>query len=110
MAAAQSQGASRVAELAGAEGCEFPETPNIPEADSVTMEQMVAAQGAIQSYMEKSNELLGCLDEIASDEDLPDEDRQIMVEGYNAEVENPGITGRTFGTFNALAFWRLQQQ
>jgi len=109
MAAAQSQGASRFAELAGAEGCEFPETPNIPEADSVTMEQMVAAQGAIQSYMEESNELLECLDEITSDEDLPDEDRQIVVEGYNTEVETQESLAESWNV-QRTRFLELQQQ
>jgi len=109
MATAQSQGASRLAELAGAEGCEFPETPNIPEADSVTMEQMVAAQGAIQSYMEESNELLECLDEITGDEDLPDEDRQIVIEGYNTEVETQESLAELWNV-QRTRFLEMQQQ
>jgi hypothetical protein len=84
---AQSQGPSpRLAQLADAEGCEFPEAPSVPEADTVTMEQMVAAQGAIQAYIEESNELLECLDGIAGDDDLTDDDQQIAIEGYNIEV------------------------
>jgi hypothetical protein len=86
MIAAQSQGPSRLTDLADTEGCEFPDTPNVPEADTVTMEQMVAAQGAIQAYIEESNELLECLDGIAGDDDLTDEDQQIAIEGYNIEV------------------------
>ncbi len=99
-AAAQSPDASRLAELANAERCEFPEVPNVPEADSATMEQMVAAQGAIQTYMEESNELLECLEGITEDEDLPDEERQIVLAGYNAEV----------GAQEALAeHWNVQR-
>ena len=99
-AAAQSPDASRLAELANAERCEFPEVPNVPEANSATMEQMVAAQGAIQTYMEESNELLECLEGITEDEDLPDEERQIVLAGYNAEV----------GAQEALAeHWNVQR-
>jgi hypothetical protein len=87
-AMAQAPNAARLAELSDAEGCVSPEMPNIPQADSATMEQMVATQGAIQSYIEVSNELLDCLDGIAEDEDLSDEDREIAIEGYNAEVED----------------------
>ncbi len=84
---AQSQGPSpRLAQLADAEGCEFPEAPSVPEADTVTMEQMVAAQGAIQAYIAESNELLECLDEVTQDNDLTDEDREIAIDGYNLEV------------------------
>jgi len=87
-AMAQSPNAARLAELSDAEGCVSPELPNIPQAEGATMEQMVATQGAIQSYIEVSNELLDCLDGIAEDEDLSDEDREIAIEGYNAEVED----------------------
>ena len=109
MAAAQSQGASRLAELADAEGCEFPEMPNVPEADSATMEQMVATQGAIQTYIEESNELLECLDEITGDEDLPDEDRQIAIEGYNAEVATQETLAERWNV-QRTRFLEMQQQ
>ena len=109
MAAAQSQGASRLAELADAEGCEFPEMPNVPEADSATMEQMVATQGAIQTYIEESNELLECLDEITGDEDLPDEDREIAIEGYNAEVETQETLAERWNV-QRTRFLEMQQQ
>ena len=86
MVAAQSQGPSRLTELADAEGCEFPEMPDVPEADGATMEQMVATQGAVQAYIEESNALLECLEGITGNEDLPAEDRQTALDGYNAEV------------------------
>ena len=86
VAAAQSANEARLNQLADAEGCEFPEPPTVPEAEGATMEQMVATQGAIQEYMTESNELLECLEEITDNEELPDEDRQLAIEGYNAEV------------------------
>ena len=108
-AAAQSPDASRLVELANAERCEFPEVPNVPEADSTTMEQMVAAQGAIQTYIEESNELLECLDEITGDEDLPDEDRQIAIEGYNAEVATQETLAERWNV-QRTRFLEMQQQ
>ena len=108
-AAAQSQDASRLAALADAEGCEFPEIPNIPEADSATMEQMVATQGAIQAYIEESNELLGCLDEITGDEDLPAEDRQIALDCYNAEVASQETLAEAWNV-QRTGFLEMQQQ
>lgn len=88
LAAAQSQQEPRLAQLADAEGCEFPEAPTIPSAEGATMEQMVATQGAIQAYIEASNALLDCLEGISDDEDLAVEDRQLALDAYNAEVEN----------------------
>jgi len=87
-AVAQTQQDPRLAQLADAEGCIFPETPNIPQADGATMEQMVATQGAIQTYIEDSNSVLECLEGITGNEDLPDEDRQLALDAYNAEVTN----------------------
>ena len=109
MAAAQSQGSARLAELADAESCEFPEMPNVPEADSATMEQMVVTQGAIQTYIEESNEFLECLDEITGDEDLPDEDRQIALDGYNAEVETQETLAERWNV-QRTRFLEMQQQ
>jgi len=109
IAAAQSPDAARLSELANAEGCEFPEAPSIPEADSATMEQMVATQGAIQTYLEASNELLDCLDGIAENEDLPDEDRQIAIDGYNVEVETQESLAETWNV-ERTRFLEMQQQ
>lgn len=86
-AAAQTPVGARLSELADAEGCEFPEVPTVPGADGATMDQMVATQGAVQAYLEESNALLECLEGIYQNEDLAAEDRQIALDGYNAEVE-----------------------
>lgn len=87
-AAAQTQQEPRLAELVDANGCEFPEIPSIPNAEGATMEQMVATQGAIQAYIESSNTLLECLQEIADNEELSVEDRELALQTYNAEVAN----------------------
>lgn len=86
-AAAQSPGEARLSELAEAAGCEFPEMPNVPSADGATMEQMVETQGAVQAYIEESNELLQCLQGISANEELPVEDRQMAIDRYNAEID-----------------------
>jgi len=88
LATAQTQQAPRLAQLADAEGCVFPEIPAIPNAEGATMEQMVATQGAIQAYIEASNALLECLEGISGNEGLSVEDRQLALEAYNAEVAN----------------------
>ena len=95
---AQSQQDPRLAEIAGT--CEFPELPTIPNAEGATMEQMVATQGAIQAYLEASNELLACLEGISQNESLADEDRQLALETYNAEVANQE---------NAAEEWNVQR-
>ena len=107
--AAQSEGAARLAELADAEGCEFPEMPNIPQADGATMEQMVATQGEIQAYMEDSNELLTCLEGITDNEDLAEEDRLAAINGYNAEVEKQEALAENWNV-ERTRFLEMQQQ
>ena len=87
-AAAQTQRDPRLAQLADAEGCEFPEMPAIPNAEGATMEQMVATQGAIQAYIEASNSLLDCLQGISDNEALAVEDRQLAIDAYNTAVAN----------------------
>jgi len=109
IAAAQSQVPPRLAELAGEEGCEFPETPTVPEAESATMEQMVETQGQIQTYIEESNELLECLDEISQNEELPVEDRQTVIDGYNAEVATQEALAELWNV-RRTRFLELQQQ
>ncbi len=109
IAAAQSDEAARLAELADAEGCEFPEQPMIPAADGATMEQMVGAQGAIQEYMGESNDLLDCLTAITDNEELPPEDRQAAINAYNAEVESQEELAARWNDVRT-AFLESQQQ
>ena len=109
MAAAQTPGEARLTELADAEGCEFPEVPNVPGADDATMEQMVATQGAVQAYLEDSNALLECLEGIYQNEDLPAEDRQVALDGYNSEVESQETLAERWND-ERTRFLEMQQQ
>lgn len=88
MAVAQSPQDPRLAQLADDAGCTFPEAPSIPAAEGATMEQMVAAQGAVQEYLNASGELLACLEGITGNAELTEEDRQLALDAYNAEVSN----------------------
>jgi hypothetical protein len=69
----------RLAEIA--EDCVFPTEPNIPDANVATMAQMVQTQTGIVTYMDASNELLECLEDIIDDSDLEDEDRELAIAG-----------------------------
>ena len=109
LAAAQTQQDPRLAQLADNAGCAFPAAPSIPSAEGATMEQMVAAQGAIQSYMAESNELLDCLDAITKNTDLSEEDRQLALDAYNAEVTNQETVAENWNV-QRTRFLELQQK
>jgi hypothetical protein len=109
LAAAQSQQDPRLAQLADAQGCSFAEMPAIPDAADATMEQMVATQGAIKAFLEKSNALLECLEGIAQNEDLPDEDRQLALDAYNAEVTRQEALAESWNV-QRTSFLERQQQ
>ena len=109
LAVAQTPQDPRLAQLADDEGCVFPEMPNIPNAADATMEQMVATQGAVQTYLEESNALLECLDRIRGNEDLPTEDRQLALDGYNAEVTNQETLAENWND-QRTRFLEMQQQ
>jgi len=109
LAAAQTQQDPRLAQLADSAGCKFPALPSIPAAEGATMEQMVATQGAIQSYMAESNDLLDCLNGITENTDLSEEDRQLALEAYNAEVSNQETLAENWNV-QRTRFLELQQQ
>jgi hypothetical protein len=95
----------RLAEVAG--DCVSPTEPAIPDGNVATMEQMVEGQGGIVAYMEESNELLECLDELADDRDLEDEDRELVIAAYNSAVEDQESVASRFNTQREL-FLSLQ--
>jgi len=98
--------AQRLAELAA--DCTFPTEPTIPDANAATMEAMIEAQGAVQAYVEASTELLECLEEIADDDDLADEDRALATAAYNNEVTSQEALAARWNTQREL-FISLQQ-
>jgi cyclophilin family peptidyl-prolyl cis-trans isomerase len=87
--------------------CEVPSPPTIPDANDTTMDAMVAAQAAVQTYLDASTEALECLEEIADDDDLPEEDRGLAIVAYNNEVENQEALAERWNTQREL-FLSLQ--
>jgi len=83
-AADPSSPAQRLAELTA--DCEYPTVPSVPDASTATMELMVETQGRVKTYIETSNALLECLDEIAENKDLSEDDRALALMAYNNEV------------------------
>lgn len=90
----------RLAELAA--DCVFPEEPAIPSASNASMEMMVEAQGRIKTYLEESNAVLQCLDEIVENDDLPDEDRELALTAYNNEVADQEALAERWNTQREL--------
>lgn len=75
--------------------CEFPTAPLIPDARNTTMDAMIEAQTNVQTFIEISDELLECLEEIVDDDDLLDDDRQLANATYNRAVqEQEDLAGR----------------
>ncbi len=97
----------RLAELA--EDCTFPTAPIIPDPNTAEMADMVAIQSSIVAYMEESNELLKCLEEVADDDDLDDDDRGLASQAYNNEVDAQEGLAEVWNTQRTL-FLELQQQ
>jgi hypothetical protein len=109
VAAAQSPQDPRLAQIADGAGCTFPELPSIPAAEGASMEQMVEAQGAIQSYIAASNELLACLEAVSGNMELSEEDRQLALDAYNSEVTNQETLAENWNV-QRTRFLELQQQ
>ena len=66
------------------------------------MDDMVQGQGDVVSYMEESNELLECLDDLADDRDLEDDDRELIIAAYNSAVEDQEDVAERFNTQREL--------
>jgi hypothetical protein len=95
-----SAGGQRLAELTAE--CEIPTEPTIPNATGATMDQMVAAQGEVQAYVEASTAALECLEEIVDDKDLADEERALAIAAYNNEVANQEALAERWNTQREL--------
>lgn len=90
----------RLAELAA--NCEFPVEPEVPNASSATMELMVETQGRIKTYLGESTAVLECLEDIAEDDDLSDEDRALAIAAYNDEVADQEALAARWNTQREL--------
>ena len=68
--------------------CDYPALVAVPDGASSTLEQMVAAQESVKTYMASMDSYLNCVNaelEAAGD-DAPEEFKTIMVSRHNAAV------------------------
>ncbi|MBH97629.1 MAG: hypothetical protein CMM56_04155 [Rhodospirillaceae bacterium] len=71
-----------------AQECDYPPLVSIPSGADSTMDELLAAQGAIREYMASMNEYMDCVDAelTAAGDDAPEEYKAIMLSRYNAAV------------------------
>lgn len=92
--------APAVLALAGgtAVACETPSMVEIPDGETATMEEMVAAQEAVQGYVASMEDYLACVDEEleAAGEDAPDEYKSLMISRHNNAVSEMEAVAEAF--------------
>jgi hypothetical protein len=68
--------------------CETPAMIPIPDGKSATMEQLLAAQAQVKTYMTAMNDYLACIDgeAEAKGEDAPEQFKAMMVTRHNTAV------------------------
>jgi opacity protein-like surface antigen len=68
--------------------CEQPSMVAVPDGATATMEELLAAQGSVKSYMAEMEIYLACLNEEleTAGEDAPAEFKSLMVNRHNAAV------------------------
>jgi len=78
--------------------CDYPALVAVPEGSSATIDQMVAAQQSVRTYMEAMDVYLTCVnDELAAaGDDAPEEFKAIMVSRHNAAVEEMEAIAASF--------------
>lgn len=79
-----------------ASACESPSVVAIPDGKSSTMDQLLAAQGQVKSYMAAMQQYLSCIDDEmeAKGDDATAEYKSLMVNRHNAAVsEMESIAG-----------------
>ena len=68
--------------------CEAPAVPPVPDGKTATMEQLLAAQGQVKTYMSGMQTYLACIDMEADAKgaDAPAEYKAMMVDRHNTAV------------------------
>jgi hypothetical protein len=71
-----------------AAACETPAMISIPDGKSATMEQLLAAQAQVKTYMAAMNDYLACIDgeAEAKGEDAPEQYQAMMATRHNTAV------------------------
>jgi hypothetical protein len=86
--------------------CMAPTGPVIPDGATATQAEMVAAQGALKTFLEAGNDYLGCLEEVETGWGTEATVNQVAVMNflYNGMVEN--LQGRAEAFNAALSEFR----
>ena len=71
-----------------ASACETPKMIALPDGKSTTMEQLLAAQGDVKTYMAAMNDYLACIDGEAEAKgaDAPEQYQALMASRHNTAV------------------------
>jgi hypothetical protein len=78
--------------------CDYPPLVAVPDGENSTIEQMVAAQESVRTYMEDMDTYLMCVNgELdAAGDDAPEEFKAIMVSRHNAAVAEMEAVAASF--------------
>ena len=85
--------------------CDYPERPAIPDGESASRDEMLAASGQIKEYLAKVDEFLNCIEDeekaaIAAMEEPSDEEIQRRTEmldkRFEAANEEKALVGEMF--------------
>jgi len=78
--------------------CDYPRLVAVPDGANSTIEQMVAAQESVRTYMEGMDTYLTCVNgELdAAGDDAPEEFKAIMVSRHNAAVAEMEAVAASF--------------
>jgi cyclophilin family peptidyl-prolyl cis-trans isomerase len=76
--------------------CTEPGAPNVPDGTRESLEVMLAAQSAVQEFMQAGSDYLDCMDELIENQATPPEVRASLVEAYNDMVDLTQQVGDDF--------------
>jgi hypothetical protein len=78
--------------------CDYPPLVAVPDGEAATIDEMVAAQQTVRTYMEAMDTYLNCVNgELqAAGDDAPEEFKAIMVSRHNAAVEEMEMVAASF--------------
>lgn len=78
--------------------CDYPALVQVPDGASATIDQMVAAQESVKTYMADMDAYLTCVNEelAAAGDDAPEEFKSIMVSRHNAAVTEMEAVAASF--------------
>lgn len=78
--------------------CDYPPLVAVPDGEAASIDEMVAAQQSVRTYMEAMDAYLNCVNgELqAAGDDAPEEFKAIMVSRHNAAVEEMEMVAASF--------------